>query len=244
MGAGKSHRMVCVYISTLMLFIWFRLLLYRNSSPFGTCLTGGWAHLSWNPKGLLTILCRFFYSEGGLCWVCIFPTLGPSAWDRLLENLVWLLRCPTEVSFQPCHSWWEATWRHSSRTHCTSLFQVLCSAALCHWSSFLICPYRLHTQLQLPSPSCHAIQLFAKPTDFVVIVIDLFVFVPHIMEGSWVACAWFPVGISCPCDQRSITLPHPVFASERSFLVYILTLWCGCSVVFLKTYNTFFFESL
>lgn len=44
-----------------------------------------------------------------------------------LRNLVWLLRCPTEVSFQPCRSWWEATWRHSSRTQV--LFSVFSDIA-------------------------------------------------------------------------------------------------------------------
>lgn len=89
---------------------------------------------------------------------------------------------------------------------CTALSQVLYSAVLCHWPSFLACPYRLPTWLQLPSPSCHSHSAVCKNHRFHCNCNRSLCIFPHIMEGSWVACALFPVGISCPCDQRSLYL--------------------------------------
>lgn len=85
-------------------------------------------------------------------------------------------------------------------------FPRFCILQHCHWPSFLACPYRLPTWLQLPSPSCHSHSAVCKNHRFHCNCNRSLCIFPHIMEGSWVACALFPVGISCPCDQRSLYL--------------------------------------
>ena len=164
-----------------MLFIWFRLLLYRNSFPFGTCLTGGWAHLYRNPKDLpflvgssiQRVVCVEFAS-----FLHLVPLLETDCLRTESGSFAALLKSVSSPATLV-----RGSLRALVRDHCTALFQALfCSALTVQFphlprDSTPSCSYLL-----LPAT---AFQLFAKPTDFIVIGIDLFVFVPHIMEGSW-----------------------------------------------------------
>lgn len=105
------------------LLIWYRLLTCMNSSPFGSCLTGGWVHLTADRRAYWPPFIGSFL-QSGLCSSPSFLWLALLT-DRLLEKVVWRILFPVEISFQPFHSrgrcpvnvctWWLLTEKDQTR---------------------------------------------------------------------------------------------------------------------------------
>lgn len=102
-GVWRSQDGMCT-LGCGHLLMWYRLLTYMNSSPFGSCLT---VVAEFTCTADLRAYWPPFVGSFLQSGLCSSPSFLRSALltDRLLEKLVWRILFPVEISLQPFHPW-------------------------------------------------------------------------------------------------------------------------------------------